>query len=75
MRNQLGRAQEWPTLVVDLKDGSGTLLVRRNLSPSEYLGPTMMGQPFAARSEALVRVPLTLSGVRINGYQLDLFFP
>ncbi|CAM5198874.1 hypothetical protein CDEF62S_03553 [Castellaniella defragrans] len=75
LRNQLGRAQEWPTLVVDLKDGSGTLLVRRNLSPSEYLGPTMMGQPFAARSEALVRVPLTLSGVRINGYQLDLFFP
>ena len=75
LRNQLGRPQEWPSLVVDLKDGSGTLLVRRNLSPSEYLGPTMAGQPFAAHSEALVRVPLTLSGVRINGYQLDLFFP
>lgn len=75
MRNQLGQAQEWPTLVLDLKDGSGTLLLRRNLSPAEYLGPTMAGQPFAARSDALLRVPLTLSGVRINGYQLDLFFP
>ncbi|HEX7386017.1 MAG TPA: zinc-ribbon and DUF3426 domain-containing protein [Castellaniella sp.] len=75
LRNQLGQPQEWPMLVLDLKDGSGTLLVRRNLTPAEYLGPTMNGQPFAAHSEALLRVPLTLSGVRINGYQLDLFFP
>lgn len=75
LRNQLDQPQEWPTLVLDLKDGSGTLLVRRNLSPAEYLGPGMAGRPFAADSEALLRVPLTLDGVRINGYQLDLFFP
>jgi predicted Zn finger-like uncharacterized protein len=75
MRNQLGQPQEWPTLVLDLKDGSGTLLVRRNLSPADYLGPAAAGQPFAAHSDVLVRVPLTLTGVRINGYQLDLFFP
>lgn len=75
LRNQLDQPQEWPTLVLDLKDGSGTLLVRRNLSPAEYLGPGMAGRPFAANSEALLRVPLTLDGVRINGYQLDLFFP
>jgi predicted Zn finger-like uncharacterized protein len=75
LRNQLGQPQEWPTLVLDLKDSSGTPLVRRNLSPAEYLGPAMAGRPFAANSEALLRVPLTLDGVRINGYQQDLFFP
>lgn len=75
LRNQLDRPQEWPTLVLDLKDGSGALLVRRNLSPAEYLGPAMTGRPFAASSEALLRIPLALEGVRINGYQLDLFFP
>src|SRR6185312_11217785 len=73
LRNQLDRPQEWPTLVLDLKDGSGALLVRRNLSPAEYLGPAMTGRPFAASSEALLRIPLALEGVRINGYQLDLF--
>jgi hypothetical protein len=75
LRNQLDRPQEWPNLVLDLKDGSGALLVRRNLTPAEYLGPAMAGRPFAANSEALLRIPLTLEGVRINGYQLDLFFP
>jgi len=75
LRNQAGQPQEWPTLILDLKDVAGTLLVRRNLSPADYLGPARTAEPFAARSEILVRVPLTLSGVRINGYQLDLFYP
>lgn len=75
LRNQLDQPQEWPNLVLDLKDGSGVRLVRRDLSPKEYLGDAAASRPFAAHSDALVRVPLMLSGVRINGYQLDLFFP
>ncbi|MFC4296610.1 DUF3426 domain-containing protein [Castellaniella hirudinis] len=75
LRNQAEQPQEWPTLILDLKDVAGTLLVRRNLAPADYLGPVRAAEPFAARSEVLVRVPLTLSGVRINGYQLDLFYP
>ena len=75
VRNGAEQPQEWPTLVLDLKDGAGTLLVRRNLAPADYLGPARAAEPFAARSEVLVRVPLTLSGIRINGYQLDLFYP
>lgn len=75
LRNLAEQPQEWPTLILDLKDAAGTLLVRRNLSPAEYLGAARAAQPFAARGEVLVRVPLTLSGIRINGYQLDLFYP
>lgn len=75
LRNQLDQPQEWPDLVLDLKDGSGVRLVRRDLGPQEYLGADAASRPFAAHSDVLVRVPLTVSGVRINGYQLDLFFP
>lgn len=62
-------------MILDLKDGSGTLLVRRHLAPGDYLGAAAAREPFAAHSEASVRVPLVLSGVRINGYQLNLFYP
>lgn len=75
LRNRAERPQEWPTLILDLKDAAGTLLVRRNLSPADYLGAARAAEPFAALSEVLVRVPLTVSGVRVNGYQLDLFYP
>lgn len=75
LRNRAEAPQEWPTLALELKDAAGTQLVRRNLSPADYLGAARAAQPFAGLSEVLVRVPLTLSGVRINGYQLDLFYP
>ena len=75
LRNLAEQPQEWPTLVLDLKDAAGTLLVRRNLPPAEYVGPARAAEPFGAREEILVRVPLTVSGVRVNGYQLDLFYP
>lgn len=75
LRNLAEQPQEWPTLILDLKDAAGTLLVRRNLSPVEYLGPVRAAGPFGPREEILVRVPLTISGVRVNGYQLDLFYP
>ena len=75
LRNQGEQPQEWPTLVLDLKDGAGTLLVRRNLEPAEYLGPARADQPFAAGEEILVRVPVAVNGLQVNGYQLDLFYP
>ena len=75
LRNLSDRPQEWPTLVLDLNDASGTRLVRRNLGPREYLTPDRLEGPFAAHGDVLVRVPLTVTGVQVNGYQLDLFYP
>lgn len=74
LRNSATLDQEWPDLVLDLKDGSGALQVRRNLAPHDYLGAAASG-PFPAHSDVLVRVPLTLNGVQVNGYQLKPFFP
>lgn len=75
LRNQARQAQEWPSLILDLKDAAGTLLVRRNLSAVDYLGAGPAQQPFAPQSEVLIRLPFTLNGLRVNGYQIDLFYP
>lgn len=75
MRNNYGKPQEWPTLVLDLTDFSGTLVVRKNLAPASYLPPAALRQPFAASSEITVGVPIVLNGLKVNGYQLGKFFP
>lgn len=74
LRNRAEQPQEWPSIVLDLNDASGARLVRRNLSPREYLTPQLLAGPFAPDSEVQVQVPITLNDIQINGYQLDLFF-
>lgn len=74
LRNTYDKAQEWPTLVLDLTDFSGTLIVRKNLTPESYLAPDVLGQPFPGGSEASISVPIALNGLKINGYKLDKFF-
>lgn len=75
LRNTYDKPQEWPTLVLDLTDFSGTVVVRRNLPPASYLTPEVLRQPFAASSEVVVGLPIGLNGLKINGYQLGKFFP
>jgi predicted Zn finger-like uncharacterized protein len=74
LRNAYDKPQEWPTMVLDLKDFSGTLVVRKNLAPSEYLAPDTSSRPFPASSELSVTLPIVLDGLKVNGYQLDKFF-
>lgn len=74
MRNQYDKAQEWPTLVLDLTDFSGTLVVRKNLPPQLYLPSETLQHPFAPTSEITVSVPIAMNGQKINGYQLAKFF-
>ncbi|AEC22055.1 hypothetical protein PT7_3515 [Pusillimonas sp. T7-7] len=74
MRNTYDKPQEWPTLVLDLTDLSGTRVVRKNLPPESYLPAEALSQPFKAGSEISVSVPIILKDVKANGYQLDKFF-
>jgi hypothetical protein len=74
MRNRHDKPQEWPTLVLDLTDFSGTLVVRKNLPPQLYLPSETLQHPFAPSSEITVSVPIGLQGQKINGYQLAKFF-
>ena len=75
MRNTYERPQEWPTLVLDLKDASGTIVVRRNMGPEVWVPEPLRSGPFAANREIKVQVPVAVKGLQANGYQLDKFFP
>ncbi|NYT63444.1 DUF3426 domain-containing protein [Alcaligenaceae bacterium] len=75
LRNLYAQPQEWPTLVLDLTDFSGTVVARKNLAPANYLTSEALQHPFAASSEITVGVPIVLNDLKINGYQLSKFFP
>lgn len=75
LRNRHGGAQEWPVVVLELKDAAGATVARRNLPSTTYLPTDAHGQPFPASSERHVRLPLEIRGLTLNGYQLTTFFP
>lgn len=75
LRNNYDKPQQWPSLSVELVDFSGAVAARRLLAPSDYLPEISLQQPFPAKSEVRVSVPITVDGAQINGYQLDKFFP
>ncbi|NLC36837.1 MAG: DUF3426 domain-containing protein [Alcaligenaceae bacterium] len=75
IRNTHEQPQEWPTLVLDLKDASGTVVVRRNLAPDIWVPAELRQGPFVAGSEIKVQLPVAVRGLQANGYQLDKFFP
>lgn len=75
LRNNDARPQQWPVLMLDLTDFSGAVVVRKHLAPGDYLPAALARQPFAAKTDTAVRVPISVKGVEVNGYQLKPFFP
>ncbi|WP_088138251.1 DUF3426 domain-containing protein [Achromobacter xylosoxidans] len=75
MRNRHDKPQHWPALVLDLNDLSDTVVVRRALKPEDYLTPEQLRGPFAPQGELKISVPIEVTGVQVNGYQLNKFFP
>jgi hypothetical protein len=75
LRNNYGKPQTWPALTLDLVDFSGSVVARRQLAPSAYLPVQALSGPFPAGSEIHIAVPVTVKGVKINGYQLGKFYP
>ncbi|MNT73912.1 hypothetical protein D3C72_2126730 [compost metagenome] len=75
MHNRYNKPQHWPALVLDLTDLSDTVVVRKVLTPESYLTPQQLSGPFAPAGELKFSVPIEVTGVQVNGYQLDKFFP
>ncbi len=75
MRNRYDKSQPWPHLVLELKDASGTTVVRKMIAPHQYLPSSLVDQAFAAGQEVNLSLPIAVSGLQINGFQLDKFFP
>jgi hypothetical protein len=75
MRNRYDKIQPWPHLSVELKDASGTPVLRKVLAPEAYLPEVMVARPFGAQQEVHLSVPLVVNGLQISGVQLNRFFP
>jgi len=75
MRNRYDKFQPWPHLSVELKDASGTPVIRKVLSPDLYLPTSMVNTPFGANQEVHLSVPFVVNGLQISGVQLNRFFP
>ena len=75
LRNRLNQAQPWPGLSLELTDASGTVVLRKRMSPNDYLPAQLADKPFAANQEVSLILPVAVTGLQINGYTLKPFFP
>jgi len=79
LRNRARFAQDYPALELTLTDEGDRPLVRRVLSPRDYLDSArlaqLVAQGIAPGGEASLRVFLDSSRTRATGYRLYLFYP
>lgn len=75
LHNRYDKPQYWPALVLELNDLSDTVVVRKVLMPEDYLTPQQLAGPFGPQGALKISVPIEVTGVQVNGYQLDKFFP
>lgn len=75
LTNRAPFAQQFPDLELTLTDTADKALVRRVLTPAEYLTPQALAAGFAAGSETAVNLSVDAPAVPAAGYLLYLFYP
>lgn len=76
LRNKAPFAQEWPHLELTLTDVSDRALLRRALTPAEYLSsPVLVNDGFFAGGDHVVQLDLQTVETPAVGYRLYLFYP
>lgn len=78
IHNRAGFSQDYPALEVTLTDEADRPVLRRVLTPRDYLDAharELVAQGIGPGNEASVRVLLDTSRTRATGYRLYLFYP
>jgi predicted Zn finger-like uncharacterized protein len=75
LRNTAAFEQEWPHLELTLTDTGDRAVVRRVLTPSEFLPPDARTKSFAPASEQTVGVLVDPAESGASGYRLYAFYP
>lgn len=76
LKNRAIFAQQLPLLELTLTDAQDQPVVRRVLSPVDYIGKgANVAAGFAANSEIAVKVFIEGSQIKATGYRLYLFYP
>lgn len=75
LRNRYDNPQPYPALVLDLTDFSDTVVARKIITAQHYLPSGQAELPFAPGADVNVEVPLDVTDLSVNGFQVDKFFP
>ncbi len=75
LRNSAAFAQDWPHLELTLTDTADRAVVRRVLSPADYLPAASQSAAFDAASEQSVSLLIDPADSGAGGYRLYVFYP
>ncbi len=75
LRNRAGHIVRWPGMELTLTDGSGTVIVRKVLLPTDYLGRGLPAAGVPAGVEQNLTVSLEGLDLQPTGYNVKLFYP
>lgn len=76
LHNQSGTVQAWPHIELQLKDPAGKQVLRRAITPGEYL-PTSTdpSRGFPPRSDQNIKLYFALDQVQASDYNIVVFYP
>lgn len=76
LRNRAPHTQAWPHLELTLTDGADKPIVRKVITPEQYLPATQsLDEGFAANGDQAVQLMLDAGTLPAAGYRLYLFYP
>lgn len=78
LRNRADHVVHWPAMELALTDSAGTLVARKVLLPSDYLGAgtkSPLPAGIGPGAEVPVRVALEAPGLSPSGYTVNIFYP
>ncbi len=78
LRNAASHPVRWPSMELTLTDGAGAVVVRKVLSPRDYLagaGADVLDRGIGTGGEFAVRVALQGRDIAPTGYTVHLFYP
>lgn len=76
LRNRAAFVQHWPHLEITLTNAQEQPILRRTLTPAEYLpNASLIAKGFPRRGEQPIRLTLKTNDVAAVGYRLYVFYP
>lgn len=76
LHNQSGTLQTWPHIDLLLKDPAGKQLLRRVVTPADYLpASTDPSRGFPARTDQNIKLYFALDQVQASDYNIVVFYP
>jgi predicted Zn finger-like uncharacterized protein len=76
LHNQSPSAQAWPSLELTLNDAADKPLLRRVITPRDYLpAATDLAKGFPPRAEQALKLYFELAQLKATGYHIAVFYP